>query len=129
MKGVDTLGLAPHFDGTGYPRWKVLMEAYLQTRSGGGQDIPPVVRAHIANQQNQAPPPPLNPAMDPATQQFLAVQMQVIQNLTATIQNIQAQQNQPPPAAPLAPVDKNKEFMSHRPPTYSHSIDPLDADD
>jgi hypothetical protein len=32
MKGVDTLGLAPHFDGTGYPWWKVLMEAYLQAR-------------------------------------------------------------------------------------------------
>jgi hypothetical protein len=32
MKGVDTLGLAPHLDGTGYPRWKVLMEAYLQAR-------------------------------------------------------------------------------------------------
>jgi hypothetical protein len=32
MKGVDTLGLAPHFDGTGHPRWKVLMEAYLQAR-------------------------------------------------------------------------------------------------
>jgi hypothetical protein len=32
MKGVDTLGLAPHFAGTGYPRWKVLMEAYLQAK-------------------------------------------------------------------------------------------------
>jgi hypothetical protein len=32
MKGVDTIGLAPHFDGTGYPRWKVLMEAYLQAK-------------------------------------------------------------------------------------------------
>jgi hypothetical protein len=32
MKGVDTLGLAPHFDGTGYPRWKLLMEAYLQAK-------------------------------------------------------------------------------------------------
>jgi hypothetical protein len=32
MKGVDTLGLAPHFDGTGYTRWKVLMEAYLQAK-------------------------------------------------------------------------------------------------
>jgi hypothetical protein len=32
MKGVDTLGLAPDFVGTGYPRWKVLMEAYLQAR-------------------------------------------------------------------------------------------------
>jgi hypothetical protein len=30
--------------------------------------------------------------MDPVTQQFLVTQMQLIQNLTATIQNIQAQQ-------------------------------------
>jgi hypothetical protein len=32
MKGVDTLGLAPHIDGTRYPRWKVLMAAYLQAK-------------------------------------------------------------------------------------------------
>jgi hypothetical protein len=32
MKGVDILGLAPHFYGTGYPLWKVLMEAYLQEK-------------------------------------------------------------------------------------------------
>jgi hypothetical protein len=32
MKGVYTLGLAPHFDGMGYPQWKVLMEAYLQPK-------------------------------------------------------------------------------------------------
>jgi hypothetical protein len=32
MKGVDTLGLVPHFDGTCYPRRKVLMEAYLQAK-------------------------------------------------------------------------------------------------
>jgi hypothetical protein len=32
MKGVDTLGSAPHFDGTGYPQWKVLMDAYLQEK-------------------------------------------------------------------------------------------------
>jgi hypothetical protein len=32
MKGVATLGLAPHFEGMGYPRWKVLMEVYLQAR-------------------------------------------------------------------------------------------------
>jgi hypothetical protein len=29
---VHTLGLAPHFDGMGYPWWKILMEAYLQAR-------------------------------------------------------------------------------------------------
>jgi hypothetical protein len=32
MEGVDTLGLAPHFDGMGYPRWNVFMEAYLQAK-------------------------------------------------------------------------------------------------
>jgi hypothetical protein len=57
--------------------------------------------------------------MDPATQQFFAV-----------VQNIQAQQNQPqPPPPPPAPRDKHKEFMSHHPPTYSHSTNPLDVDD
>jgi hypothetical protein len=56
----------------------------LSITSGEGQDILSVVCAHIANQQNQAPP---------------------------------------------APVDKHKEFMSHYPPTYSHSTDPLDPYD
>jgi hypothetical protein len=64
----------------------------VNTRSGG-QDVPLVVRAHIVNQQNPMSPPPLNPAMDPATQQFFATQMQLIQNLTAAVQNLQAQQN------------------------------------
>jgi hypothetical protein len=45
------------------------------TRSGGGQDLPPVIHAHIANQQNLAPPPPVNQAMDPAMQQFFTAQM------------------------------------------------------
>jgi hypothetical protein len=57
----------------------------VSTRSGEGQDIPSVVCAHIDNQQNQAPPPPINPAMDPVTQQFLVTQMRLIQNPTATI--------------------------------------------
>jgi hypothetical protein len=67
--------------------------------------------------------------MDPVAQQFLVTHMQLIQNLTATIQNIQAQQNQSPPAAPPALVGKHKECMSHRPPTYSYSTDTLDVDD
>jgi hypothetical protein len=70
--------------------------------------------------------------MDPTMQQFFMEQMQLIQNLTATVQNLHAQQNQPPPQGPLPPpppVNKHREFMSHNPPTYSHSVDPLDADD
>jgi hypothetical protein len=70
--------------------------------------------------------------MDPMMQQFFTEQMQLIQNLTATVQNLQTQQNQPPPQGPPPPpplMNKHREFMSHNPPTYSHSVDPLDADD
>jgi hypothetical protein len=67
--------------------------------------------------------------MDPAMQQFFEAQMQLIQNLTSTVQQMQAQQNQPPQPAPPPPRDRHKEFMSHNPPTFSHSSDPLDADD
>jgi hypothetical protein len=42
----------------------------VNTRSRGGQDVPPVIRAHIANQRNPTPLPPVNQAMDPAMQQF-----------------------------------------------------------
>jgi hypothetical protein len=52
----------------------------VQTRSGEGQDIPLVIRAHIANRRNQAPPsppPPLN-QMDPALQQFFVAQTQLL---------------------------------------------------
>jgi hypothetical protein len=78
----------------------------VDTRSGGDQDIPSVIRAHIANQQNSALPPPVNQAMDPAMQQFFEAQMQLIQNLTNTVQQMQAQQNQPPQPAPPPPMDR-----------------------
>jgi hypothetical protein len=47
------------------------------------------------------------------------------------VANLQAQVNnppQPPPQQP-APMNKNWEFMSHRPPVFTHAADPLDADD
>jgi hypothetical protein len=65
----------------------------VNNRPGGGQDVPPVIRAHIANQQNHAPPPLVNQEMDLAMHQFLAAQMQLIENLTNTVQQMQAQQN------------------------------------
>jgi hypothetical protein len=34
-----------------------------------------------------------------------------------------------PPPPPLPPRDKHREFMSHKPPTFASSPDPLDADD
>jgi hypothetical protein len=42
----------------------------------------------------------------------------------------QKQQPPLPPPPPLAPPrDKHREFMSHKPPTFSSSPDPLHADD
>jgi hypothetical protein len=38
-------------------------------------------------------------------------------------------QQQPPPSPPAPPRDKHREFMSHKPPTFSNSADPLQADD
>jgi hypothetical protein len=48
-------------------------------------------------------------------------------------QERKAQQQQqvplPPPPPPLPPRDKHREFMSHKPPTFASSPDPLDAYD
>jgi hypothetical protein len=48
------------------------------------------------------------------------------------LQERRVQQQQaplPPPPPPLPPRDKHTEFMSHKPPTFASSPDPLDADD
>jgi hypothetical protein len=57
----------------------------------------------------QIPPPPPNPNME----QFIAAQMQLLQGLTASVQQIQQQQQN----APLA-RDKHRNFMSHHPPNF-----------
>jgi hypothetical protein len=44
-------------------------------------------------------------------------------------QQQQQQQQAPLPPPPLPPQDKHREFMSHKPPTFASSPDPLDADD
>ncbi|CAO2163488.1 unnamed protein product [Urochloa humidicola] len=59
-------------------------------------------------------------------EQFFQTQMALLQNLTNTVATLQANQgannNQPPRS-------KLQEFMTHRLPTFSHSTDPLEADD
>jgi hypothetical protein len=69
--------------------------------------------------------------MDPAMQQFFQNQMQLLENLTNTVANMQAQVNNPsqPPPQQQVPMNKHKEFMSHRPPVFTHAADTLDADD
>jgi hypothetical protein len=66
--------------------------------------------------------------MDPAMQQFLEAQTQLLQNLTNTMTNLQAQVNNPPVQQP-APCNKHREFMSHHPPVFTHAADPLEAED
>jgi hypothetical protein len=61
----------------------------VNTRFEGDQDVSPVIRAHIANKQNPAPPPPVNQAMDPVMQQFFIAQMQLIQSIRNTVQQMQ----------------------------------------
>jgi len=59
----------------------------------------------------------------------MAMQTQILHGIAATMANLLAQQNQAPPPPPPQPRDKHREFMSHKPPTYYHSADPLQADD
>jgi hypothetical protein len=56
--------------------------------------------------------------------------MQLLENLTNTVENLQAQVNNPPQPPPQQPASMNKhrEFMSHHLTVFTHAADPLDAD-
>jgi hypothetical protein len=65
---------------------------------------------------------------------MVVTQMQLLQQMANTMAELQAQlrqdRQQPPPPPPSAPLrDKHHKFMSHKPPTFSSSPDPLQADD
>jgi hypothetical protein len=64
-------------------------------------------------------------------QQFFQKQLQLLENLTTTVANLQAHVNNPPQPPPQqsAPMNRHREFMSHRSPVFTHAADPLDADD
>jgi hypothetical protein len=62
--------------------------------------------------------------MDPVMQQFLAAQMQLLQDMSTNMTSMQAQINQNQPHK-----DKHQRFMSHWPLVFSHVVDPLEADD
>ncbi|CAN6315758.1 unnamed protein product [Urochloa humidicola] len=96
----------------------------VNTRSSSGVDQPAVQRQRNPRpdpRQNQPPPMSGN-----NMEQFFQAQMALLQNLTNTVAGLQANQG----ANNHQPLrSKHQEFMSHRPPTFSHSADPLDADD
>ena len=121
----------------------------VNTRRGGGVDLPARIhrRRVVANPKPEMNPPPNPPPIDGVT----TAQMRLLQQMANTMIEMQAQIRQeqqemrqerqemrqerqerqqlphPPPAAP--PRDKHQEFMSHKPPTFSNSSDPLQADD
>jgi hypothetical protein len=74
------------------------------------------------NNNNANPPPP------PTLEQVLIMQAQMLQTMQQTMANMeQAQGHQPAPQP--HPCDKLGEFQQTEPPTFSHSIEPMDAND
>jgi hypothetical protein len=71
------------------------------------------------NQEANPPPPP------PLTlEQVLAMQAQMLQTMQQTLVNLHAQPQVPPP-----PRDSLGNFQRTKPPTYSYTVEPMDADD
>jgi hypothetical protein len=100
---------------------------------------------------------PPNPPLA-RTNPVVAAQMQILQQMANTMTNMQAQMRQerqemrqerqetqeemrqermvrqqqppmPPPPPLVPPRDKHREFMSHKPPTFASSPDPLHTND
>jgi hypothetical protein len=77
--------------------------------------------ANENNNHNNANPPP-----SPTLEQVLIMQAQMLQTMQQTMANMQqAQGNQPAPQP--QPRDKLGEFQRTKPPTFSHSIEPMDT--
>jgi hypothetical protein len=68
-------------------------------------------------------PPPLTP------EQFFQLQMQMMATLNNIVQTLQQIHTQPPPPPPQQPRDRCADFLRGYPPTFSHAVDPLQADD
>jgi hypothetical protein len=75
------------------------------------------------NDNNDANPPPL-----PRLEQVLIMQAQMLQTMQRTMANMQQAQVLPPAPQPQQ-CDKLGEFYRTKPPTFYHSIEPMDTDD
>jgi hypothetical protein len=149
--------------------YHMFLTQMVNTRKGGGIDLPPNRHTRRIFRQPQQQQPEMDPPQPPLVGADLAVaaQMRIMQQMADTIvdmhaqmwqereemrqeredihqemrqereeicQERRAQQQQqqaplPPPPPPVPPRDKHREFMSHKPPTFASSPDPLDADD
>jgi hypothetical protein len=69
-----------------------------------------------------------NPPSPPTLEQVLIMQAQMLQTMQQTMVNMQQAQGQQ--QAPQLPQhDKLGEFQRTKPPTFSYSVEPMDADD
>jgi hypothetical protein len=64
----------------------------------------------------------------PTLEQVLMMQAQMLQTMQYTMINMHNAQHQAPPPPP-PPRDKLGDFQCTKPPTFSHSIKTMDADD
>jgi hypothetical protein len=141
----------------------------VNTRRGGGIDLPPNRHTRWIYRLPQPQPAEMNPPNPPpgGVDPLIAAQMRMMQQMADTMADMRAQMQQerqemrqkredvrremrqereeirqerraqqqqqqaplPPPPPPVPPRDKHREFMSHKPPTFSNSADPLQADD
>ena len=76
--------------------------------------------------QNQNPPPPPPPL---TMEQMMQMQLQLTQQMAQTIALMQQNQQNPLQQHHVQPRDKRGEFMKGRPPTFSKSSDPMQAED
>jgi hypothetical protein len=87
-------------------------------------------RNHSVNAENNAMNNNIennNTANPPSTlEQVLKVQAQMLQTMQQTMVNMQNVQPQAPP--PL-PRDRLGDFQRTKPPTFSHSVEPIDVND
>jgi hypothetical protein len=74
------------------------------------------------NNQNVNPLPPFPPTLE----QVLVMQAQMLQTMQQNMVNMQAAQPQAPPP-PLR--DRLGDFQRTKPPTFSHAVELMDADD
>jgi hypothetical protein len=72
-----------------------------------------------AEGNNTANPPP-------TLQQVLMMQDQMLQTMQQIMVNMQNAQHHAPP---LPPRDRLGDFQCTKPPTFSHSVEPMDAND
>jgi hypothetical protein len=123
----------------------------VNTRKGGNIDLPArICHRRIVTQPQPEMNPPPNPPPARANP-ITTAQMQLLQLMANNMTEMQAQIHQehqemheehqeicqerqerqqlPPPPPPASPRDKHREFMSHNPPIFSSSLDPVQADD